>query len=49
LRVDEDMVIKGYKEACDVDGVEEESSTFLGGDAGRRVLDMMSVQATERR
>lgn len=43
LRVDEDMVTKGYESACLVDGEgESESSTFLGGENGKKVLELLS-------
>lgn len=43
LRVDEDMVIRGYKEATLLDSDEVENSVFLGGDTGKRLLEMISV------
>ncbi len=42
LRVDEDMVMKGYEAAVLVEGDEGESSGYLGGETGKKVLLMMS-------
>jgi exosome complex component RRP4 len=45
LRVDEDMVMKGYEAAVMVDDEDEEhgeSNIYLGGRIGKRVLSMLS-------
>lgn len=43
LRVDEDMVMKGYEAAVEVDNLEEgESSAYLGGELGRRALKLLT-------
>jgi exosome complex component RRP4 len=45
LRVDEDMVMKGYEAAVMVDDEDEEhgeSNIYLGGRMGKRVLSMLS-------
>ena len=43
LRVDEDMVMKGYEAAVMVDDEEYgESNIYLGGRIGKRVLSMLS-------
>jgi exosome complex component RRP4 len=43
LRVDEDMVMRGYEAAVMVDDEKPgESSTYLGGEVGRTVLEMLS-------
>lgn len=48
LRVDEDMVMKGYEAAVMVDDEDEEygeSNIYLGGAIGKRVLSMLSGAA----
>jgi exosome complex component RRP4 len=43
LRVDEDMVMRGYEAAVMVDDeTPGESTSYLGGEMGKRVLDMLS-------
>jgi exosome complex component RRP4 len=43
LKVDEDMVMRGYEAAVMVDGGNSgESTTYLGGQMGKRVLEMLS-------
>lgn len=43
LRVDEDMVMRGYEAAVMVDHENPgESASYLGGEMGKRVLDMLS-------
>jgi exosome complex component RRP4 len=43
LRVDEDMVMRGYEAAVMVDDENPgESTTYLGGEMGKRVLEMLS-------
>jgi exosome complex component RRP4 len=43
LRVDEDMVMKGYEAAVEVDNENEgESNAYLGGEKGQRVLKLLS-------
>ena len=43
LRVDEDMVMKGYEAAVEVDNENEgESSAYLGGEKGQSVLKLLS-------
>ncbi len=43
LRVDEDMVMRGYEAAVMVDDENPgESTSYLGGEMGKRVLDMLS-------
>lgn len=43
LRVDEDMVMKGYEAAVLVDSEERgESNVYLGGERGKRALSLMS-------
>ena len=43
LRVDEDMVMKGYEAAVEVDNENEgESNAYLGGERGKSVLKLLS-------
>ncbi|KAL3424289.1 exosome complex exonuclease RRP4 [Phlyctema vagabunda] len=43
LRVDEDMVMKGYEAAIEVDSENQgESSAYLGGEQGKRVVRLLS-------
>ncbi|TVY13341.1 Exosome complex component rrp4 [Lachnellula arida] len=43
LRVDEDMVMKGYEAAIMIDGEEAgESNAYLGGEKGKKVLGLLS-------
>jgi exosome complex component RRP4 len=43
LRIDEDMVMRGYEAAVIVDDEDPgESTTYLGGEMGKRVLQMLS-------
>ena len=43
LRIDEDMVMKGYEAAVEVDNLDEgESSAYLGGEKGVQVLKVLS-------
>ncbi|KAM3074666.1 Exosome complex component rrp4 [Clarireedia jacksonii] len=43
LRVDEEMVMKGYEAAVEVDDEDDgESNAYVGGEKGKRVLSLMS-------
>lgn len=43
LRVDEERVTKSYEAACLVDGADQgETTTYLGGEMGKRVLELLS-------
>lgn len=43
LRVDEDMVMKGYEAAVMIDSEDQgDSNTFFGGEKGKRVLSLLS-------
>jgi exosome complex component RRP4 len=45
LRVDEDMVMRGYEAAVEVDNLDEgESSAYLGGEKGKQVKEILSGQ-----
>ena len=42
LRVDEDMVMRGYEAAVEVDDENEgESNAYLGGERGRQLLNLL--------
>lgn len=40
VKVDEEMVVKAYEAALDLEDEEEDESLWLGGEAGRKVVEL---------